>query len=39
MEQFIVTQTKTNGALSTSINQLTTKVDAMSSHQKVMDTQ
>jgi len=34
-----VTQTKTNEALSALINQLTTKFDAMASHQKAMDTQ
>ena len=39
MEQFIATQTKTNEALSASINQLNSKFDAMASHQKAMDTQ
>ena len=39
MELFIATQTKTNEALSASINQLTSKFDAMASHQKDMDTQ
>ena len=39
MEQFIATQTKTNEALSSSINQLTSKFDAIIVHQRVMDTQ
>jgi len=39
MEQFIATQTKTNEALSASINQLNSKFDAMASHQKAKDTQ
>ena len=39
MEQFITSQTKTNEALSASINQLTSKFDAMASYQKVMDIQ
>jgi len=38
MEQFIVTQTKTNEALSALVNQLTCKFDAMATHQKAMDT-
>ena len=39
MEQFIATQTKTNEALSSSINPLTSKFDAIIVHQRVMDTQ
>jgi len=39
MEQFIAIQTKTNEAFSVSINQLTSKFDAIASHQKAMDTQ
>ena len=39
MEQFIVAQTKTNESLSASINLLTSKFDAMATHQKAMDTQ
>jgi len=39
MEHFIATQTKTNEALGELINQLTSKFDAMTSHQKAMDTQ
>jgi len=39
MEQFIATQTKTNEALSASINQLNSRFDAMAAHQKAMDTQ
>ena len=39
MKQFIATQTKTNEALSASINQLNSKFDAMAAHQKAMDTQ
>jgi len=39
MERFIATQTKTNKALSESINQLNSKFDAMASHQKAMDSQ
>jgi len=39
MEQFIATQTKTNEALSASINQLNSKFNAMVAHQKAMDTQ
>jgi len=39
MEQFIVTQTKTNEALSASIKQLMSKFDAMVTNQKTMDTQ
>ena len=34
-----MTQTKTNEALGESINQLTSKFDAMASHQKAMNTQ
>ena len=39
MVQFIATQSKTNESLSASINLLTSKFDAMATHQKVMDTQ
>ena len=39
MQQFILTQTNTNEALSASINQLTFKFNAMASHHRVMDTQ
>ena len=39
MEQFITTQTKTNRALTASINQLNSKFDAMATHKKAMDTQ
>ena len=39
IEQFIATQTKTNEALSASINQLNSKFDVMAAHQKAMDTQ
>ena len=39
MEHFIVTQTKTNEALGESIDQLNSELNAMVSHQKVMDTQ
>ena len=39
IEEFITTQTKTNGTVSASINQLNFKFDAMATHQKVMDTQ
>ena len=39
MEHFIVTQSKTNEALSDSINLLTSKVDAIAAYQKTMDTQ
>jgi len=38
MERFVATQTKTNEALSESINLLTSRVDAMASHQKTIDT-
>jgi len=37
MEQFIATQTKTNDALSASINQLNSKFKAMTTHQKMME--
>jgi len=36
MEQFIAAQTKTNESLSASINLLTSKFDAMETHQKAM---
>ena len=39
MERFIQAQTKTNETLSETINQLTSKFDAMASHQGLMDTQ
>ena len=39
MERFIAAQTKTNESLSASINLLTSKFDAMATHQKAMDTQ
>jgi len=39
MEHFIAAQTKTNEVLSEQIDQLNSKFDAMTSHQKVMDTQ
>jgi len=39
MERFIATQTKTNEALGESINQLNSKFDAMTSHQKATDNQ
>jgi len=39
MEQFIAAQTKTNESLSASINLLTSKFDAMITHQKAMGTQ
>jgi len=39
MEQFIATQTKTNETLSSLINQLTSKFDGITAHQRVMDTQ
>ena len=39
MEQFIATQIKTNEALSSSINQLTSKFDTMAAHKRLMDTQ
>jgi len=38
MEYFIATQTKINEAFGEYINQLTSKFDAMASHQKAMDT-
>ena len=38
MAQFIAAQSKTNETLSASINQLTSKFDAMATHQ-AMDTQ
>jgi len=39
MEQFITIQTKTNEALSASINQLNSKFDTMVAHEKAMDIQ
>ena len=39
MEQLIATLIKTNKALSSSINQLISKFNAMAVHQKIMDTQ
>jgi len=39
MEHFIATETKTNEALSASINQLNSKSDVMATHQKAIDTQ
>jgi len=39
MERFIATQTKTNESLSESINLLTSRLDAMTTHRKTMDTQ
>jgi len=39
MERFIATQTKTNESLGESINLLTSKLDAMAMHQKIMDGQ
>ena len=38
MDHFIAPQTKTNEALGECINQITFKFDAITSHQKVMDT-
>jgi len=38
MAQFLTTQTKTNETVTASINQLTSKFDAMATHQKAMDT-
>ena len=39
MERFIATQTTTNETLKESIHLLTSRVDAMAAHQKMMDTQ
>ena len=39
MTQFLAAQTKANEAMIASINQLTSKFDAMTTHQKTMDTQ
>ena len=39
MEQFIANQTKINEALGTLINKMTSKLDAMTTHHKAMDTQ
>jgi len=39
MERFIATQSKTNESLSESINLLTSRIDAIATHQKTMDTQ
>ena len=39
MVQFLAAQTKTNESVTASINQLTSKFDAMATHQKAMDTQ
>jgi len=39
MAQFLAAQTKTNEAVTASITQLTSKFDAMATHQKAMDTQ
>ena len=39
MKQFIAVQTKTNESLSASINLLISKLDAVPTHQKAMDTQ
>ena len=39
MAQFLEGQTKTNEAVAASISQLTTKVDALTTHQKAMDHQ
>jgi len=39
MKQFIGAQTKTNESLSASINLLTSKFNAMATHQKAMDSQ
>ena len=39
MEQLIATQTKTNEVISSLINQLTSKFDAIPANQRVMDTQ
>jgi len=39
MDRFTVIQSKTNETLSESMNLLTSRVNAMSAHQKTMDTQ
>jgi len=39
MAQFLEGQTKTNEVVHASISQLTSKVDAMATHQKAMDQQ
>jgi len=39
MAQFIAAQTKTNETMIASINQLTSKFNAMATHQMAMDTQ
>lgn len=39
MEKFITTQTKTNDVLTESVSQLTSRVEAISTHQKMMETQ
>jgi len=39
MVQFLEGQTKTNEAMAASISQLTSKVDALTTHQKAMDHQ
>jgi len=39
MAQFVTTQFKTNEILTVSINQLNSQCEAMTAHQKVMDTQ
>jgi len=39
MVQFLAAQTKTNETVTASITQLTSKFDAMATHQKAMDTQ
>jgi len=39
MECFIVTQTKTNEALSESVSQLSSKFETMTTHQKMMENQ
>ena len=39
MEKFITTQIKTNDVLTESVSQLTSRVEAISTHQKMMETQ
>jgi len=39
MTQFLEEQTKTNEAVAASISQVTSKVDAITTHQKAMDHQ
>ena len=39
MERFIATQTKTNEALGESVSQLSSKVETMTTHQKMMENQ